>query len=722
MKRTKAIITIVLIMAGTLIIQGFQIPPGEGKSLISKAISESAEEREETEMAKTTDRQVVNGETYLIMDASAREMISAEVTAREAEVSVLQNGLNYGGQSIPSHVAGEITNAWTNSAPQLGNQYYPITLIKGAFFIGVHFKAYFNQACTFTVRLRTIADATPLAPDYVIEIPSAGDYEIFAYLPAGLDAGEYRIQMWASTGWFGYSAKNSQQPYIDDGNVANYGGSPSSYIYDNTNVVFQGEILYAMGDWRNALEEQLKKDGVSLELVKAENPEVRVPGTYGGSQRGSWTRTDDATFVCNRDATSGNSWFEYQIDKTKLENNFLVFDFDLETQDNSKLMPWVFGKKATDGTTLYMSGPDCSAGHCHVEFDLNYYVVYNDLDLTEPITAGLGNSGNPCHVNVKNFKIITPKYVFDTSIPFYKTVNQMYSDIESNKNAITVLDADKYITSPDGSKFMLAVANDGTLSAIPTIPNKTLFIGNSLLIGNGDFGMCASAEDKDYYHYVTQAILERKPTATFDKISGGTFEGSTSVAAAQTWMEETLLPHLGNDVNLVIIQLGDNVNTADKERTFAVTCGQLIQYIKEHAPAARVAWAAMWYANNYKMQVVSEACAGKGAVFIDITTVHRAGSESYIGAVIDYGTTQARSYTVDSFTDDQSNQELTVLFTVNGTQYTSVVPYESYTSSGSTLTITGTYGFVTQGGVASHPGDAGFEAIGNLMIEKLGLN
>jgi hypothetical protein len=265
------------------------------------------------------------------------------------------------------------------------------------------------------------------------------------------------------------------------------------------------------------------------------------------------------------------------------------------------------------------------------------------------------------------------------------------------------------------------VSNDGTLNTVSVIPGHTLFIGNSLLLGNG-FGMCASDSTKDYYYKVSQKILDLNPNATFEKLAGGTFEGATSVSAANTWMSGTLLPKLGDDVDLVIIQLDDNVNTSAKLDTFEQTCAALIQYIKEHAPNARVAWAGEWYSSSAKQTIIANACAVKGATFIDLTTVHLPGTNSYIGAVVDYGVSASRNYTIDSYTDDATNHNLTVLFTVNGTQYESVVPYTSYSVSGSTLTITGTSGIVTDGGVASHPGDTGMEAIANLMLDKLGLN
>ena len=64
-------------------------------------------------MARTVDRQVVNGVTYEIMDAAAREAIDDEVTdreaaiaeetaARESDVAELKSAVNYNGQKTPN--------------------------------------------------------------------------------------------------------------------------------------------------------------------------------------------------------------------------------------------------------------------------------------------------------------------------------------------------------------------------------------------------------------------------------------------------------------------------------------------------------------------------------------------------------------------------------------------------------------------------------------------
>lgn len=466
--------------------------------------------------------------------------------------------------------------------------------------------------------------------------------------------------------------------------------------------------------------EDIEQNGTPLNTISASNPSIFKPNTYTANP--GITKDDETgDITISKGVSDPTGFFRYEIDRQLIIENIVIAEFDIEITSGTYNV-YFFGV-TTGGSSYFTVEQNISdSGHYSVSMDLNYEVVYNNLDLNRTIRIGIGNAASPAVSVISNFNVVTQMYKFDTSMPFYSNVNNMYTQIESNSNAIDILNADKYLVAPNGKKYLLSVDNDGDLHTLSVIPNKTLFIGNSLLRGNGAFGMCASSIDNDYYHYVTEAILDADPTATFDKLSGGTFESCTNVPDAQTWMNNTLLSHLGNDIDLVIVQLGDNVNTAEKLNNFETTCSMLIEFIKTNAPNARVAWVGTWYSTAPKQAIIADACSKNQVVFVDISTIRNSSTQSYIGAVIDYGVSASRSYTFDSYVDDTYNDELTITFTVNGTSYTSVVPYASYTVSDSTITITGTYGMIVSSGAASHPGDTGMELIGNLIIDNLGLN
>ena len=264
-------------------------------------------------------------------------------------------------------------------------------------------------------------------------------------------------------------------------------------------------------------------------------------------------------------------------------------------------------------------------------------------------------------------------------------------------------------------KYAINVCNN-ELIAIDKTPTNCLFVGNSLLLGNKEFGMCASDSNHDYV-----AILKNKYGFTdYERLSGTTFEGATSENIATQWMNNTLLPHLTNDLNFVMIQLGDNVNTPEKQSLFKnTTCLKLCQFVKQHAPKAIIYWAGLWYQEQLK-ETIKSCCEQTGLTFIDFTGLSGSTeNQSAIGNVITYETVQTKSYDVDSF-DILEDNNVTLHFTVNEEQYTSTLHYQSYTSdAGIQITVTGYQQAVTQSGVASHPGDTGFAKIAEKMIEAI---
>ena len=290
-----------------------------------------------------------------------------------------------------------------------------------------------------------------------------------------------------------------------------------------------------------------------------------------------------------------------------------------------------------------------------------------------------------------------------------KAVGDMFADLKDRFGNMSLTN----LISPDGSKWTIQVSNNGTLISIPVIPNNALFIGNSLLLGFGEFGMAASDEEHDYYHYISNL----NPEGSYTRLSGSGFEASTSTEIATQWMNDALLPELNDELDLVIVQLGDNVNTEDKRRTFSETCKTILTYIRTHAPNARVVWVGSWYAKDLKT-TYEKACKETGCMYVDITDI--AGSNK-IGGIYTVSQSTSTTYSVDSF-EVLEDKQIKIYFTVEGNQYDATVHYDSYSSNaGVSVTIVGKEKVITSSGVASHPGNSGMLAIANRIAYSLGM-
>lgn len=291
-------------------------------------------------------------------------------------------------------------------------------------------------------------------------------------------------------------------------------------------------------------------------------------------------------------------------------------------------------------------------------------------------------------------------------------------------DTLRLIGQDVVLTSSGGIKYTLNVSDSGSITTNRLYPKHSLFIGNSLLLGNEEFGMNATNKTKDYFNIVKNRIVEKVyNNYTFKRISGVTFEGATRLEDSNNWINNTLLPELSPKLDLVVIQLGDNVNTSEKKIIFKNSCISLISNIKRIAPKATIAWVYGWYEDNDNKTVIQNAIRQYGGVYIEIGDINISTNQSKIGTVITYDTVKSQSITYDTLKIISSNQ-LEITFTVDGNQYTSSINVNSYNNNSGTKTVNwkGYEKITVDSGIASHPNDSGFQAIAERIIEKLKYN
>lgn len=73
------------------------------------------------------------------------------------------------------------------------------------------------------------------------------------------------------------------------------------------------------------------------------------------------------------------------------------------------------------------------------------------------------------------------------------------------------------------------------------------------------------------------------------------------------WLDNRLCPVLSDDLDLVVIQIGDNVNTSSKREAFEQGAKELIATIKAYAPRACIVWIYGWYVSNSVIKSVKSS-------------------------------------------------------------------------------------------------------------------
>ena len=209
---------------------------------------------------------------------------------------------------------------------------------------------------------------------------------------------------------------------------------------------------------------------------------------------------------------------------------------------------------------------------------------------------------------------------------------------ESAELMLTELSAEEVGAQTDTSEKTEKPSAKGSAKFCGKAPSSMLFIGNSLVFGmQMNYGMCATAPDKDYFHYVSSYVKSVSPDCKFKKLYGSGFEHCETLDAFERWYSGEDNQYTGSpscesftdDIDLIILQMGDNINTDDKNATFKISGDLLIERIKRSAPHARLIWVHGWYNRQPTYDYIASLCDRWGIERIDIRDLRCAANENH---------------------------------------------------------------------------------------------
>jgi hypothetical protein len=166
------------------------------------------------------------------------------------------------------------------------------------------------------------------------------------------------------------------------------------------------------------------------------------------------------------------------------------------------------------------------------------------------------------------------------------------------------------------------------VTAGPAVPpaaiRKILFLGNSITLHGpkpdigwtNNWGMAASAEDKDYVHLVTRALVRQIGTTPQVKVGNiADFERNYSTYDVDGQLRE----FFAFDPDLVVLAIGENVSALGSDDTKAGFQAGVMSILR-CALATRhplVVVRSCFWADAAKDQVLRQVCLEAGAIFVD---------------------------------------------------------------------------------------------------------
>jgi lysophospholipase L1-like esterase len=190
------------------------------------------------------------------------------------------------------------------------------------------------------------------------------------------------------------------------------------------------------------------------------------------------------------------------------------------------------------------------------------------------------------------------------------------------------------LAAAPGAEKDPAAANDGKELRVGTLKaGRILILGNSITLHGpnkeigwtGNWGMAASALEKDYAHVLLDRIAAAagsKPEAMVDNIAEFERNHATWDPAAK------LKKHLEFKADIVVVAIGENVPglaSADAKAAFRKAFDGLLAALKKDAAPVIFVRSTFWRDKD-KDEVLRQACQDAGCVFVDISQL--GGDES----------------------------------------------------------------------------------------------
>lgn len=180
--------------------------------------------------------------------------------------------------------------------------------------------------------------------------------------------------------------------------------------------------------------------------------------------------------------------------------------------------------------------------------------------------------------------------------------------------------------------LLSATISPHSAQAIPPTPVRVLILGNSI-VSHGpapeigwydDWGMAASAEDKDFVHVLDRMIASKNgwPNELM-YVNIAAFEGDF-----ENYDLDKLQLYRDFDADIIVIRLGDNVRTAmGYEKAFQA----LIDYVRTSGEQTLIC-SSSWFSKPDVDEIQAHVCQSENGRFADISflirdTSNRADSE-----------------------------------------------------------------------------------------------
>ena len=163
---------------------------------------------------------------------------------------------------------------------------------------------------------------------------------------------------------------------------------------------------------------------------------------------------------------------------------------------------------------------------------------------------------------------------------------------------------------------------------------KILFFGNSITNGFGGYGMAASNKYSDYCSILVQGLSSKVDSIAIMRIKGNKWEGLSDGIERLSFLDKEVIKNIDGDENLIVIQLGDNINTLERRKSFFNDSKVLIDWFRDKCPNAKILWVYGWYNTIHNMPLLRKVMiSNTECQLVDISSLNNITNQNCVGSI-----------------------------------------------------------------------------------------
>lgn len=325
------------------------------------------------------------------------------------------------------------------------------------------------------------------------------------------------------------------------------------------------------------------------------------------------------------------------------------------TSNDSKVVIKLKGYKTIQNLGVHVQYQD-KAGDTHIEtlgrisentfetsftFDPASLVVYKNANsetfqvilnaVSDSATEGFTGTFTIEEIEINSLDTLQQSELYNQHLrELLNNITAKISELETSTNTEKVI-----LTSPSNQKFQLLVSDDGELSTKPLNFQKILYLGNSLLLGSNTdgthgrpFGLAATSYEQSYQAKLNKLLNITNSTCLHDAVFEQSINDSDSISYINS-LDNVMTP----DTDLVVVQIGDNVNTQKRYETFINNFDLLIKKIKSINTHATIVIAGAWFDSYNLTSWFAEYAKLNNTLFTNLNALNTKENMGIAGAI-----------------------------------------------------------------------------------------